>query len=91
MPKRTGRKRKRGSQDPFVSTNNIPEFTTQEVEVEKGQSASLQSHSRLDNPNDLLRKLKDNAGRYQIEPVGNIEQTHRFRGNLVYLKSVRSI
>jgi general transcription factor 3C polypeptide 5 (transcription factor C subunit 1) len=48
--------------------------------VENGQSTTLRSHSRLDNPIDLLRSLKNNVGNYRIEAVGSIDQTHRYRG-----------
>jgi hypothetical protein len=65
VPKRTGRKRKRGSDGPFVEDpacvnpgNAPPRPTAREV----------------------LRTLRDNEGKYQVEPVGLIERTHVFRG-----------
>lgn len=74
VPKRTGRKRKRGSEDPYSDLNstssNINSSTT---------TPNLQSQGRLDAPNQLQRKLKDNVGKYTIEAVGQIRQTHRYR------------
>jgi general transcription factor 3C polypeptide 5 (transcription factor C subunit 1) len=34
----------------------------------------------MDDPRILRKKLEDNVGRYQVEAVGVIKQTHRFRG-----------
>lgn len=78
VPKRTGRKRKRGSQDPY-SGDPVP---SNEAEQESSTSfpPSLRSHSRLDNPLELLRTLKDNVGKYEVEAVAEIDRTHRFRG-----------
>ncbi|KAL3457313.1 RNA polymerase III transcription factor IIIC subunit-domain-containing protein [Aspergillus heterothallicus] len=65
VPKRTGRKRKRGTDGPFVEDpahgkpgNAPPRYTAREV----------------------LRTLQDNEGKYRIEPVGLVERTHIFRG-----------
>ena len=61
LPKRTGRKRKRGSDEPFTSY--------------EGDAASQRRDAR-----DLLRSLRDNVGRYTVEPVGKVERTHVFHG-----------
>lgn len=61
LPKRTGRKRKRGSTDPF----------TQPAEDEP-QNDSIAAP-------DFLQRLKDNEGKYVIDPVGTVNETHRFR------------
>ncbi|KAL2863258.1 transcription factor TFIIIC subunit TFC1 [Aspergillus lucknowensis] len=65
VPKRTGRKRKRGSDEPFVEdpdrkipTDGPPRYSAHE----------------------LLRSLRDNERKYQVEPVGLVERTHVFRG-----------
>lgn len=79
MPKRTGRKRKRGSQDPFEHHPGMQE-TQSEPLAPNDQSPGLLSHSRLDDPSYLQKRLKDCRGYYHIEPVGSIEQTHRYRG-----------
>ena len=64
VPKRTGRKRKKGSNEPFsgVAVSTIP--------------TEPQRHSAR----ELLQSLGDNVGRYQVEPVGFIGRTHVFRG-----------
>lgn len=77
VPKRTGRKRKRGSNDPFEG----------EVEMADADSPHAQvcSQARLDNPKVLRRKLQDNVDRYQVEAVGVVKGVHRFRGMLLWL------
>lgn len=62
VPKRTGRKRKRGSDEPFTQDASEPQ-----------QRRTAQQ---------LLRSLQDNVGRYQVEPVGMVNRTHVFRGEL---------
>jgi general transcription factor 3C polypeptide 5 (transcription factor C subunit 1) len=69
VPKRTGRKRKRGSQDPY-----------EEVRPLEDDDEEVQSHSRMDKPSSLLRKLQDTKGSYKIEVAGQITQSHRYRG-----------
>lgn len=82
VPKRTGRKRKRGSNDPYaIEDDNPADLKASEGgENREQQGSSLLSHSRLDNPARLRRSLQDNVGKYQLEAVGNIIQTHRYRG-----------
>lgn len=63
VPKRTGRKRKRGSDGPFLDPG--PE------------DASEQPRRRT--AKDLLRSLQDNPSKYTIGPVGRVERTHVFR------------
>lgn len=74
VPKRTGRKRKRGTDDPWQG----------DVEVGDADAAAsgprVCSIARLDEPKVLRRKLADNADKYQVEAVGIIKHTHRFRG-----------
>ncbi|KFZ09673.1 hypothetical protein V502_08571 [Pseudogymnoascus sp. VKM F-4520 (FW-2644)] len=79
IPKRTGRKRKRGSQDPFEYHPDIQEAESDPLDHDD-QSPGLLSHSRLDDPKYLQKRLRDCRGYYHIEPVGTIEQTHRYRG-----------
>ncbi|KAL4894797.1 RNA polymerase III transcription factor IIIC subunit-domain-containing protein [Aspergillus ambiguus] len=59
VPRRTGRKRKRGSNDPFTAPPTV---------VPSRPSAK-----------ELLRTLRDNEGRYHVEPVGSVNRTHVFR------------
>ncbi|KAK1760872.1 transcription factor tau subunit sfc1 [Echria macrotheca] len=70
VPKRTGRKRKRGSGDPFEG-DPVPES---DVSVE------VSSAGRADAPKVLRQKLRDNVGKYTVEPIGIIRNTHRYRG-----------
>lgn len=61
LPRRTGRKRKRGSDAPFTH----PE----EPEARNDSIAAP----------DFLQRLNDNDGKYAVQPVGTINETHRFR------------
>ncbi|KAI1414310.1 hypothetical protein F5Y13DRAFT_19548 [Hypoxylon sp. FL1857] len=75
VPKRTGRKRKRGSNDPFtgdVDTTNGTAVTSEADEIS--------SVGRRDMPKSILRKMQDNLDDYQVEAVGYIHDTHRYRG-----------
>lgn len=78
VPKRTGRKRKRGSQDPY-SGDPVPSI----AEEHGGPPSNLRSHSRLDNPRELQRTLQDNPDNYKVEAIAEIDRTHRFRGLLL--------
>ncbi|KAF2095981.1 hypothetical protein NA57DRAFT_59043 [Rhizodiscina lignyota] len=73
LPKRTGRKRKRGSDDPFTYDGSgiepDPEHYTAEPDPLPG----------LDSPRKLLRSLRDNEDRYQISAAGMITTSHRYR------------
>ena len=75
LPKRTGLKRKRGTHDPFQDTEEQPIIRTRESRSAIDSEVS----SRSKDARDLLQKLRDNNGRYEIQLVGPIEQTHRFR------------
>lgn len=74
VPRRTGRKRKRGSQDPYI------EDPARHPAVDKDTALDFRSHSRLDTSKQLLRSIQDSQGSYGVEVAGIIEQTHRFRG-----------
>jgi general transcription factor 3C polypeptide 5 (transcription factor C subunit 1) len=71
VPKRTGRKRRRGTQDPFQSDNSAGDSH----ELER-----YESEGRRITPSRLLRTLKENPWRYTISAVGKIQHTQRFRG-----------
>ncbi|KAL1871049.1 hypothetical protein VTK73DRAFT_2284 [Phialemonium thermophilum] len=79
VPKRTGRKRKRGTDEPF--------YGGPETSGESGEAAGVRggsnicSVSRLDAPRVLRRKLLDNIGKYAVEPIGIVRNTHRYRGS----------
>lgn len=73
VPKRTGRKRKRGSNGPWQGDIKVPDTASEGEE-------QVSSRARLDEPNLLRRKLADNVGKYNVEAVGMVKHTHRFRG-----------
>lgn len=64
VPKWTGRKRKRGSDEPF--TDAAPE--------------DISGTPKRRPSKDLIRSLRDNASSYTIQPIGKIDRTHVFRG-----------
>jgi general transcription factor 3C polypeptide 5 (transcription factor C subunit 1) len=76
IPKRTGRKRKRGSQDPYTDDSQARSTAT----AGQDSANNVQSHSRNDKPASILRKMRDNVDKYTVEAVGAIEQSHRYRG-----------
>jgi hypothetical protein len=145
VPKKTGRKRKRGSNDPWIFDSRLvaPKLTSEAAQAQhigtdhgipvdpqlgtslsvlepklepgtephrvtpaprddpkamssmllrgapqwrhcskdqSGTSAELRSKARLDKPKLLRRALQDNVDQYQIEAVGSIWKTHRYRG-----------
>ncbi|KAI0552240.1 hypothetical protein F4679DRAFT_103758 [Xylaria curta] len=75
VPRRTGRKRKRGSNEPFPEGSNIADATTM-----SSSTNAVGSVGRQDRPRTLLRKLRDNHDRYQAEAVGMVRDSHRYRG-----------
>jgi general transcription factor 3C polypeptide 5 (transcription factor C subunit 1) len=78
VPKRTGRKRKRGSQDAYHEVVNDQSAANERSS--SSQPDGLCSHSRRPNPKELLRTLRDNVDKYKVEAVARIDYTHRFRG-----------
>ncbi|KAF3021036.1 tau 95 subunit of transcription factor TFIIIC [Neopestalotiopsis sp. 37M] len=72
VPKRTGRKRKRGTDEPWTGVA-VPAS-------EDESSEHVCSEGREDDPKLILRKLQDTAGRYQAEAIGTIHDTHRYHG-----------
>lgn len=75
VPKRTGRKRKRGTDGPWQGDMEL-----QGVDASLSASENVLSIARLDDPRLLRRKLEDNVDKYHVEAVGLIKHTHRFRG-----------
>jgi general transcription factor 3C polypeptide 5 (transcription factor C subunit 1) len=79
VPKRTGRKRKRGSIEPYQFQNSL-----RPVETLADGFAQDNLHNVAARPQGirrLLRSLSDAKESYDIRPVGKIDQIHRFRGN----------
>ena len=83
VPKRTGLKRKRGSCGPFEERD---EQAAMPVHRFTPSTNKPQVVKRCTKPKDLLRSLQDNPDKYQVEMVGHIEETHRFRGCFFRLK-----
>ena len=75
MPKRTGRKRKRGTDGPWEEPADQPSNAH-----DPAASPAVFSRDRLDTPRALRRKLQDNVDKYTVEPIGVINNTHRYRG-----------
>lgn len=74
VPKRTGRKRKRGSDEPFSGDAHTSDGT------EASASGQVASVARQDVPESILRKMQDNIGKYHAVAVGMVKDTHRYRG-----------
>ncbi|KAK4127527.1 hypothetical protein N657DRAFT_687780 [Parathielavia appendiculata] len=76
VPKRTGRKRKRGTDGPWEGRIEQPAPAGGDSVV----CPEVLSRDRLDTPRVIRRKLQDNIGKYTVEPIGVINNTHRYRG-----------
>lgn len=68
VPKRTGRKRKRGSSGPFLAVHD----------VEKRPAPEPTKNAYVDAA-AIFRSLQDNASKYAVSVAGVIDETHRFR------------
>ncbi|KAG6041593.1 hypothetical protein E4U41_003330 [Claviceps citrina] len=81
VPKRTGRRRKKGSQGPWQGDVDVSDASVATGDDDGGPKGQRQvkSLARLDDPKVFRRKLEDNVGRYEVEAVGIIKHTHRFR------------
>lgn len=64
IPKRTGRKRKRGSNESFAWHADRPE---------------AEGVAFATSPEAQLRSLQDNADNFTVKALGVVEETHRFR------------
>ncbi|KAF1969381.1 hypothetical protein BU23DRAFT_539674 [Bimuria novae-zelandiae CBS 107.79] len=65
VPKRTGRKRRRGSSGPFLADADTP----QGAENQKSYTDAA----------TVFCSLQDNASKYKVSVAGLIDETHRFR------------
>jgi general transcription factor 3C polypeptide 5 (transcription factor C subunit 1) len=80
VPKRTGRKRKRGSSGPFLADG--------ESEVVSNQtSTSSQPHGNETyvDASTIFKSLQDNATAYKVSLAGVVDETHRFRSEFLNL------
>ena len=66
VPKRTGRKRKRGSSGPFLPEDHV------EGAPENPKNSHVDAAT-------IFRCLQDNASKYTVSVVGLVDETHRFR------------
>ena len=82
VPKRTGHKRKRGSDGPFWTPNCSPARPTD------GSHPTSSVGSQVKR---FLRSLKDNEGQYEVEVVGQVIDTYRFRGLAFLLLITQSV
>lgn len=74
VPKRTGRKRRRGTSGPFLSKEEIH----QNDGAASSGSHQHGNHTYVD-ARTIFRSLQDNASSYQTLLAGVIDETHRFR------------
>lgn len=72
VPKRTGLKRRWGSCGPYHE--GIGDRSSPYIDTFPQKRLSSVNTTRF-----LLRSLRDNVGNYSIQPLGSINQTHRFR------------
>ncbi|KAJ4373712.1 tau 95 subunit of transcription factor TFIIIC [Didymella sp. IMI 355093] len=71
VPKRTGRKRKRGTTGPFLAEN--------EVEGASDATNGGRTNNNYVEAADVYRSLQDNASKYKVAFAGTVDETHRFR------------
>ncbi|KAJ4348931.1 tau 95 subunit of transcription factor TFIIIC [Ascochyta clinopodiicola] len=71
VPKRTGRKRKRGTTGPFLTEPEAQGFTD-------GTGANPKKSAYVEAAN-IYQSLHDNASRYEVAFAGVLDETHRFR------------
>jgi general transcription factor 3C polypeptide 5 (transcription factor C subunit 1) len=78
VPKRTGRKRKRGSSGPFLSE--------QEISSSSGGTPEPRNSSKSPyvDAKTVFRSVKDNATKHTVTPVGVVDETHRFRSKTAH-------
>lgn len=74
VPKRTGRKRKRGSSGPFLTEKEL-------ADTANGTHATTKSPNKTTyvDASTIYRTLQDNASTYKVAFAGLVDETHRFR------------
>jgi general transcription factor 3C polypeptide 5 (transcription factor C subunit 1) len=73
VPKRTGRKRKRGTSGPFLTEDEIGGHSNAE------SNGSTQANKTYVDAPTIYRSLQDNASTYKVALAGVVDETHRFR------------
>lgn len=84
VPKRTGLKRRRGASGPYYEGLEDGDCLT--MSPEHQPTAAPTRDTRY-----MLRSLRDNIKQYNVQPVGSIHQTHRFRGDCTPLAFILMI
>jgi len=84
VPMRTGRKRKRGTDGPFLGEVKFPEVDGDTNNPPRGLSLAatgmeesrdtlyakrIRSQRRLDNPREILKTLQDNVNNYTVRSL----------------------
>ena len=72
VPKRTGRKRKRGSTEPY-----------QHIDANSNEHGTITPTLHRTGTRYLVRSLQDNDTNFSIKAVGIVEYTHRFRSKIL--------
>ena len=75
VPKRTGRKRKRGSEGSFLAEHEIDTNGADKAKAVSPNNPYVKAAT-------VFRSLQDNATKYTVAPVGVIDEAHRVRGML---------
>ncbi|CAN9240997.1 unnamed protein product [Alternaria alternata] len=73
VPKRTGRKRKRGTSGPFLSEDEVGSHGNG---VSNGSTTVNKTYV---DASTIYRSLQDNASTYKVTLAGVVDETHRFR------------
>lgn len=85
IPKRTGRKRKRGSHEPFEGIVDDESNKGSRSNDSTDSGAQKKPRKRV---GELLESLHDNPNTCELKIVGQIEKTHRFRGQFSTCQAV---
>ncbi|KAH7396311.1 RNA polymerase III transcription factor IIIC subunit-domain-containing protein [Pyrenochaeta sp. MPI-SDFR-AT-0127] len=74
VPKRTGRKRKRGSLTPFLAENEL-----RSCDNAVPDQSTPPSKSSYVAATTIFRSIQDNASAYKVSVAGVVDESHRFR------------
>ncbi|KAH7413776.1 RNA polymerase III transcription factor IIIC subunit-domain-containing protein [Phaeosphaeria sp. MPI-PUGE-AT-0046c] len=73
VPKRTGRKRKRGSAGPFCTEDELDQSTG------TARGTNPPTNRVHTDASTIFKSLQDNASTYKVSLAGVVDETHRFR------------
>lgn len=74
VPKRTGRKRKRGTSGPFLSTNDMDGASNG-----TSNGSDVRGNKTYVDASTIYSSLQDNASTYKVSIAGVVDEVHRFR------------